>query len=344
MACDLGFKPTNNANYYFLSYNSEDSHRISEISRLMFHSGINVWYDKGIGYGEKWEKIIAEKINACQAVILFFTKGILSKDNSYVEKEYKMASKFKREVYTVMLDDIDDRDVPVNKMPWWIEITDRQCIAAHGSIEPYRVVEEISALLGVTVFEDKMDKIIEKYNDLYLLGRRTEAEECLAQYLHGISLKGKAKLITNMQKGAFKDIIIQSTADTIKGRLEKPLFIHTNMPKDSFYECKRIVINQDTFTLGNDYLFHRGSRGDAHVIWLWRNDEMIFVIGGLVEADGIDLFYDSYDDIIYISYISDQETMDEEKGLVVKSSLSIAAIEDPNGEAVGTDFRFIGSE
>jgi len=41
-----------------------------------------------------------------------------------------------------------------------------------------------------------------------------------------------------------------------------------------------MVVNQNVFTLGNDYVFHRGARGDARVIWLWRNDELIFVIGG----------------------------------------------------------------
>ena len=138
MACDLGFRPSDNPEYYFLSYNSEDADRVSEIVVQMSQFGINLWYDKGVEYGEKWEKIIAEKIHDCQAVVLFFTKGILSKENSYVEKEYKIALKFQRKIYVVMMDDIEDGDVPPEKMPWWIDIKDLQCVEAHVIAEPYR--------------------------------------------------------------------------------------------------------------------------------------------------------------------------------------------------------------
>ena len=94
MACYLGFRPSDNPKYYFLSYNSEDADRVGEIAGQMSRAGIELWYDKGIEYGEKWERTIAEKIYGCQAVVLFFTRGILYKENSYVEKEYEKALKF----------------------------------------------------------------------------------------------------------------------------------------------------------------------------------------------------------------------------------------------------------
>ena len=95
-ACYLGFRASDNPKYYFLSYNSEDADRVGEIASQMSRAGIELWYDKGIEYGEKWERTIAEKIYGCQAVVLFFTRGILYKENSYVEKEYKMALKFSK--------------------------------------------------------------------------------------------------------------------------------------------------------------------------------------------------------------------------------------------------------
>lgn len=69
MASYLGFKPSDNPKYYFLSYNKEDADRVGEIAGLMSRAGIELWYDKGIEYGEKWERIIAEKIYGCQALV-----------------------------------------------------------------------------------------------------------------------------------------------------------------------------------------------------------------------------------------------------------------------------------
>ena len=149
MACYLGFRASDNPKYYFLSYNSEDADRVGEIASQMSRAGIELWYDKGIEYGEKWENTIAEKIYSCQAVVLFFTRGILYKEDSFVEKEYKMARTYKKKVYVVMMDKIDHRDVPTGKMFWWNEIMELQCIEAHVIDDPDRMVEEIISALTV---------------------------------------------------------------------------------------------------------------------------------------------------------------------------------------------------
>jgi hypothetical protein len=86
MSAYLGFQPTENPVYYFVSYNTEDSSRVGEIAKTMSYSGINLWYDHGIEYGDNWEITITEKIQNAQAIILFFSKGILQKNHSYVQK------------------------------------------------------------------------------------------------------------------------------------------------------------------------------------------------------------------------------------------------------------------
>ena len=115
----LGFKPTDNPNYYFLSYNSEDSDRISELAGSMQNSGIELWYDDGIEYGEKWEETLTRKIRNSQAMILVFTKGILNKENSYVQREFKIASHLNKKVYVILYDKIDSAAVPDDKLSWW---------------------------------------------------------------------------------------------------------------------------------------------------------------------------------------------------------------------------------
>ena len=70
----LGFEPTDGPEFYFVSYNNEDADRVGPVAGMMAHSGIPLWYDYGIEYGEKWSAIINSKIAGSKAVILFFTR------------------------------------------------------------------------------------------------------------------------------------------------------------------------------------------------------------------------------------------------------------------------------
>ena len=66
----LGFDPTKEANYYFVSYNSGDSERLTGLLTKLNDSGIPLWYDYGLNYGdEEWRIQIGEKIDASQGLI-----------------------------------------------------------------------------------------------------------------------------------------------------------------------------------------------------------------------------------------------------------------------------------
>lgn len=337
MSAYLGFQPTKNSVYYFVSYNSEDAIRVGDIAKTMSYSGINLWYDHGIEYGDNWETTITEKIQNAQAIILFFTKGILQKNNSYVQKEYKMATQFyDKKVYIVMLDEIKNEEVPVEKVSWWIDINERQCIAGYQYADVPTLIEVVAHSLGIQTHEDKMNKIIGRYNELYHSGRIADAETCLSEYLHGVSLSGKVQLFLNIISGNLQNTKLVSPAKTIQGKLTKPLFTHMHQPKDDFFECKQISVHGDIFTVANDFLFHLGNRGDAHIIWIWKNDELIHTIGGLIDAINLQVFWDSRDDIIYISYDSQKANYEDD------SFTSITTVENPDGQVICSDFKHIG--
>ena len=67
---------------------------------------------------------------------------------------------------------------------------------------------------------------------------------------------------------------------------------------------------------------------------------MIAIIGGLIEAGDVEVFYDQSDDYLYICYESEKEDINHEGTL----QTSVAVIENPTGEARITDFRFIFDE
>ncbi|MBQ9986163.1 MAG: toll/interleukin-1 receptor domain-containing protein [Oscillospiraceae bacterium] len=131
MARYLGFDANNEGKYYFVSYNSDDETAVARYASEMYNSGINMWYDYGIEIGAKWEEIIAENIKGCEAVIMFLSKNLLSKERSYVHKEYEIAKRFaKKNVYIIFIDQIEDSDVPARYQMWWIDVTALQSVEA----------------------------------------------------------------------------------------------------------------------------------------------------------------------------------------------------------------------
>ena len=178
----LGFKPTGNSNYYFLSYNSEDASKVGLIATALSSMGINLWYDYGIEYGDNWEITITEKIKNSEAILLFFTKGILQKENSYVQKEYKIATHFfgGKKIYVIMLDEIANEDVPVSKVSWWIDINEKQCVQGYRFDDISRLIEEITTSFGINKNIGKIIDPAETYmqsGELYMNGYPKFARE-----------------------------------------------------------------------------------------------------------------------------------------------------------------------
>ena len=151
MAGNLGVKVTENGKYYFISYNTEDQDLISKYVKRMDEMGIPVWYDFGLKVGKKWEIEIAEHIKNCEAVILFVSKNIFLKEKSYVNKEYKIATEyFQKDIYVIMIDDIDKHEVPVRYISWWIELDNLQCVHAYNCASVNDCVDQIAAAINFT--------------------------------------------------------------------------------------------------------------------------------------------------------------------------------------------------
>ena len=144
----LGFQPTKNPNYYFVSYNNEDADRVGAITQKIAESGIDLWYDHGIDYGTDWETVITERIEHAQAIVLFFTEGILHKKHSYVQKEYKIATEFyDKQIFVVLLDQINKEEVPSKQVAWWTEINEMQCIPGYEYKDTDSLAQDIVAAL-----------------------------------------------------------------------------------------------------------------------------------------------------------------------------------------------------
>lgn len=131
MARYLGIDVVNEGKYYFISYNSEDADRVSEYMAALHSKGLPMWYDYGIEIGDKWSNTIAGKMSGSEAVIMFLSRQIFQKSESFVHKEWEMARDFfDKKIYVIILDDIDKKEVPLQYISWWIDINHTQCISA----------------------------------------------------------------------------------------------------------------------------------------------------------------------------------------------------------------------
>ena len=144
MAGYLGFDATDTKPYIFISYNTEDQVRLSKIAKALRDHQVNIWYDNGIHRisDEEWQEQIAIHIREAEIVFFFLTQGIFEKKNSFVKKEYDLATRHAKKVCLVMLDKIDPEIIPAKYDFWWGEIKSRQCIEAANMSED-EVAEEI---------------------------------------------------------------------------------------------------------------------------------------------------------------------------------------------------------
>lgn len=125
MACYLGFEPTTQKPYYFISYNSQDVKRVSLICQEMYRRGVPMWYDRGLYIGEKWEKQIALRISECSEVIVFVTKKLMARADPYVQKEYLIAKDYGKKINIVFLDEVSFTDVIIDLKGWFVEINQK---------------------------------------------------------------------------------------------------------------------------------------------------------------------------------------------------------------------------
>ena len=119
---DLGFTATTSNDYYFLSYNTEDAHRVRPIAVELDRGGLPMWYDYDIKYGEDWRHKISKKIKYCRAIILFITAGMFLKEDSFVHREYLIAQNYKIKIFPVFLDHINSLTVPSKYADFWIDL------------------------------------------------------------------------------------------------------------------------------------------------------------------------------------------------------------------------------
>jgi len=328
----LGVEACNQGLFYFISYNSEDESTVSMYAKEMKHYDFPLWYDDGILVGEKWEKQIADNIEKCEAVIMFLSKKLFAKDDSYVHKEYKMAKDFfGKKIYIVLLDEVDKKDIPNRFLMWWIDAQELQWIYASQFASVHECVEKIMETVGFS--KDKKDlikRLKEKYNNLSDEEKHEVVENYWDVSLKNNTLLSKATFFAEMQ--------VKGLAGMDRRKDNEP-YINVFNDGNNFITIGGKTINSKTVMC-----FHAGPY-DAEKIEIYREGELIYTIGGLLDIyyDKIKMYYDEINDLLYVSYISVSRTAASKKmtnvDCEVNDCIGVSIISNPSDEAIGNDFK-----
>ena len=163
MSRNLGVPYTDEKPYYFISYNSEDEAVVSKYAAALSKFHFHMWYDNGIKIGKNWEVEIVEKMESSEAVIMFLSKNIFLKENSYVYKEFELATKFfNKNIYVIILDEVKESEVPNRFKMWWINVSSLQCIYAFDYDSPEKCIQ---VLYENVMLQTKSDSINEEQQE-----------------------------------------------------------------------------------------------------------------------------------------------------------------------------------
>lgn len=192
MARDLGVPYTTKQPYYFISYNSEDEKMVSEYAKALDKLHIPLWYDNGLKVGDEFEKEIAERIENCEAVIMFLSKNIFLKEKSYVHIEFELATEYSnKKVYVMMMDEIKKPDVPMQFRAWWTKVMQLHCVNTFNHASPDECAKILAKNIGFSMSSESESKNDITNNHLkkisYLNGDVYEGE-VIGETRHG---KGK---------------------------------------------------------------------------------------------------------------------------------------------------------
>lgn len=107
MSRNFGFEPVKEKPFCFVSYRAIEAKRVAPIVKQLHERGVRIWYDQGLQLGNRYETVIAKKIRASSLVLLFCTKSIFRQKKSFVRRESGLAEEYGKEIYPVMLDEIN---------------------------------------------------------------------------------------------------------------------------------------------------------------------------------------------------------------------------------------------
>lgn len=88
--------------HIFISYSKKNKRYARKLADHLITSGFDVWIDDRIDYGENWERVIFQAIDACKVFVVIMTPE--SYESDWVLRECQYADRRKKPQYPLLLD------------------------------------------------------------------------------------------------------------------------------------------------------------------------------------------------------------------------------------------------
>lgn len=89
------------AGHIFISYSRNDSVYVLQLVDHLRQAGLEVWFDETVDYGDRWVKLISQKIDSCAAFIVVMTPA--AAEAEWVEREITHAITASRLILPILL-------------------------------------------------------------------------------------------------------------------------------------------------------------------------------------------------------------------------------------------------
>jgi len=90
------------AGHVFVSYSRQDQVYARELANHLRRSGLSVWIDDDVDYGDRWEKVICERIDTCVALVVIMTSD--AEDSKWVRNEVARSEAMLKPMLPLLLD------------------------------------------------------------------------------------------------------------------------------------------------------------------------------------------------------------------------------------------------
>lgn len=301
----LEILPTNRLDFLFVSLHPVDVSRAASDLQTVDSFGVPLRFEAG-------EKR-AETLRQCQGLLLVLSKTVLQEPFPQARSDYRLAQRYGKPVYVLLLDDIHLAEVPTDSLHWWLELRKEPCCPGWRPL-----VNRLQELYGPLETADARKQFYDQYHKLCNHGDYTEADDLLSAFLFRKAPGARAEILTQiLSRGPdgqtapaplYKDTFFQRNYDT---SAKKPV----SMSGRGFYAETRTV-------------FRRIGRGDADVIDIFRDGECIFTVPHLVDAWSICVIPSTLEEVIHICFASYPDVPDQHT-LSGHTCMSVVIVEHP---------------
>lgn len=102
-ANDAASSPRQATTYTFISYkHGSDGGYVTRLAAFLASEGLEVWFDRDIATGERWEQVIRSKIEGCSAFIVVMTPE--AESSTWVSREIRHAERNGRPILPLLLE------------------------------------------------------------------------------------------------------------------------------------------------------------------------------------------------------------------------------------------------